>query len=465
MSVLNPSPPRRAGFRPSLLAMLVLPALPAHARGQAASAPEEPVPLVTLALWAEDVWLALTDRDGSYFGRLAEEGTFQRFNPLMDNEYELDIRTGLFSESEDARWAVVRRGFRAAGASINHPFILNFADWREQVPIGGPVDLLVRYRRQKSLTTQRDYPSVGLQWRGALGTSWTATGRIGMHFFKSSADVELGLARSWQRGPRRRVDFEYRVALLDAFTDVIFGALGVEPEETPAHFNYRRLPLAARLAFAVSVPAARLELHGGATTRSLVNVTFPALGLPPYTLEERVSFAGLLLELTGARRAAAVWATTARAATDRRHETPSDQDFRLRERTHAVGARATVALGARTGQRLDLELGAGAVWKPEDRTLGQAQTTLRHRDRELFASVALAREPARGWRWRLGYAFADRDAGVLVPQLSATHHRQLMEGGHRFRSGFEVMAGVRWDLDQGLANPFDGGHLRFSAVW
>ena len=62
-------------------------------------------PFATLTLWADDIWLSLLDRDGSYFGRLAEEGTFQRFHPRMDDEYELDVLTGLFSPDEDARWA------------------------------------------------------------------------------------------------------------------------------------------------------------------------------------------------------------------------------------------------------------------------------------------------------------------------------------------------------------------------
>jgi hypothetical protein len=45
------------------------------------------------------------------------------------------------------------------------------------------------------------------------------------------------------------------------------------------------------------------------------------------------------------------------------------------------------------------------------------------------------------------------------------NHRLLMEGGHRFASGFEVVAGLRWDLDQFPARIFDGGHLRFAATW
>jgi hypothetical protein len=40
-----------------------------------------------------------------------------------------------------------------------------------------------------------------------------------------------------------------------------------------------------------------------------------------------------------------------------------------------------------------------------------------------------------------------------------------MEWGYRLRSGFEIVAGLRWDLDRLAAAPFDGGHLRFAATW
>jgi hypothetical protein len=415
---------------------------------------------VTLATWSNDVWLALADRDGSYFGRLAEQGTLQRFNPLMDHEYELDISTGLFSAAEDARWARVSRGLRVAGASINHPFILNFADWKERLPISSRVSLLAEYRRQRSLTAQRDYPRLELRWDSAIATEWSLGAGIGMHYFKASADVELTAGRSWHSG-RGRLSLDVRVALLDAFNNVIFNALGVEPEETDAHFDYRRLPLAARFAVIGEWPRARFEAHAGASNRSHVSVSFPQSGDPSYSLEERLALGGLLLQLAmSSRLSLAATATAARANTTRRFVQPTSGDFELSERTHALAAHA--ALGLR--ERLGLEAAFGVRWKPEDRTWGDG-TRVRHRDREVWGGAALLRRPPAGWTWKLGYAFGDRKAGVLAAPLNAANHRQLMEWGYRFRSGFEVTAGLRWDLDQGLANPFDGGHLRLGSTW
>lgn len=420
-----------------------------------------PTPLATLAVWAEDVWLALTDRDGSYFGRLADEGTFQRFNPLMDDEYELDLWTGLFTSSEDAWWAAASEGLRVSGASINHPFILNFAEWREAIPIAGPVDFVARYVRQRSLTAQRDYPSVGVRWRDVLGSPLTFRGSLGMHFFKSSADVEFALARRWgaEGDPRWTVDL--RVALLDAFNNLIFNALGVEPEETPAHFDYTAVPLATSLTIGWASGSRRLELHGGLSTRSGVVVSFPASGEPPYALSEQVCFAGALAEAAVSHRVSvAGYGTVARAATDRRFTPAGPDDLRLREVTRALGLRGSLS----AGQSLALELDLRGLWRPENRRSGDG-SRVRHRDREAFGQVALVRRPLAGWTWRLGYAFMDREAGMLAPELTAVNHRQVMEGGYRFRSGFAIAGGVRWDLDRGLAAPFDGGHLRFAATW
>ena len=418
-------------------------------------------PLATLAHWADDVWLALTDRDGSFFGRLSDEGTFQRFNPLMDAEYELDVLTGLFTASEDARWAMATQGLRVSGASINQPFILNFIDWREEIPISGPVGLFTRYARQRSLTTQRDYSNVGLEWREVLGSPFALRSSIGMHFFKSSADVEVGVTRNWNQNGRRLWTADLRVAMLDAFNNVIFNALGVQPEETPAHFNYETLPFATRLSVVWSPSCCRVEMRGGLSNRSEVLVSFPASGDPSFALTERVSFAGALAEVAVSQRISlAAYSTTARASTNRQFTPASVDDLRVTEETKSLGLRARLALGEAPVLELDLH----GLWRPEDRRTGDG-SSVRHRDRELFAQLALGSRPLTGWTWRLAYAFMDRDAGVLAPQLSAVNQRQLMEGGYRFPSGFEFTGGLRWDVDSFDAAPFDGGHLRFAARW
>ena len=110
------------------VSLLAVPSLRAQsAAEESATSPTaetDSAAFATLAAWADQVWLSLLDRDGAYYGRLAEEGIFQRFNPEMHDEYELEIRSSLFHPSEDARWAEQPNGFRVAGASIQpsaHP--------------------------------------------------------------------------------------------------------------------------------------------------------------------------------------------------------------------------------------------------------------------------------------------------------------------------------------------------------
>lgn len=442
----------------ALLSAICVPCVPLRAQYVPDSAGAAPI--VTLALWADEVWLTLLDRDGAFFGRLADEGTLQRFHPRMSSEYELDVWAGRFGLTEDAAWHQAPGGFRAAGTSINHPFIVNVADWRHDVGIAGPVDLTLRYTRAHTLTAQRDYTQVGAAWRGAFGMPWTARVAIGMHFFKASADVEVGLRRAWRaNGGAWRADLT--LALLDAFNNVIFNALGVSPDDTPAHFDYQTLPVAARASIAYTAPALHVEVHAGSSNRSRVHVTFPATADPAYALTERVSFAGGLVDvrLGGATRAA-VYAATAHAATDRSFDTPAPEDLRLRETTTTVGGRAA----RRWGAAHVVELGLRARWRPERRRSGDG-TEIDHRDREVLAHAGVAREPVVGWRWRLAYALTDRTAGPLAPQLTAVDQRALTEGGYRFATGFALIAGLRWRVHRLTTSPFAGGHLRFAAGW
>jgi hypothetical protein len=460
--------PRRASGPLLVAALSSLATLPSPGGAQQAAAPADsgrqeltaPVtvgPLTTLAIWADDLWLTVADRDGSYFGRLAEEGVFQRFNPLMDDEYDLDVATGLFTATEDARWARADAGLRLAGASIDHPRILNDIDLRQPVEIAGSVDLLFRYRRQRSLTAQRDYPRLGLRWREMGGSQWNGRVAMGIHFFKPSADLEVAVDREWRTSGQSAVRADLRAALLDVFNNAIFRGLGVAPELVDAHLEYTTIPLATRLAVEWSVPGARFELEGGLTNRSHLNVTFPGTGEPSYSQAEQVGFVGGLAELKISRRVnVAVYGTWAHAETDRAGE----DDFQLLEETWSVGARA----GAALSRNLVVEADLGGLWRPEDRTTGDG-STVRHRDETVFGGVALVHRPAIGWLWRISVPFTDRNAGETLPELTATNSRLVLEGGHRWASSFYFMAGVRWDLDNFGERAFDGGHVRLQVTW
>jgi len=291
------------------------------------------------------------------------------------------------------------------------------------------VDLMARYRRERSLTAWRDYPWVGVRWRDVLGTPWTVRVGLGVHFFKPSADVELALARSWRDREDRSWTLEVRLAALDAFNEAIFQGLGVRADDVYAHYDYARAPLAAR---------------GRASSHPL----------------EQVAFLGALFQVTPLERMTlALYGTWAGADTERR-VFASGLGFTLREQTLTVGARARTRLNPLWAVETEL----ARVRRPEWRTPGGGARR-EHRDRGVFARAALVRYPEAGWTSRLAYVLLDRDAGSRAPWLTAQNQGLITEAGHRFRSGFELTAGLRWDLDSFGRDRFEGAHLRLSAGW
>lgn len=422
-------------------------------------APRDTLPLSTLSVWAEDVWLDLLDREGTIRGPLAVEGILQRFHPRMDPEYALDARTGLFTAVGDAAWAWSGGGIRAAGSSISHPHILNRVDWRQSFPVAGPVELTADYTRDHSLTDRRDYPRLGVRWRGIGGSGWTAWSRIGVHFLKPAADVEVGAARSWPAGEGGSWRLELRMAALDVFSDAIFVGLGVDPRDVEAHVDHAAPPFAARVFVERRGRLWRFEAHGGATPRARSRVTFPGGGAPPFDLTERVAFAGALAEVAPAPGlSAAGYARVARAETRRAYAPETTRSLSVTEQTEALGG----YLRQRLAGDLTAEAELHAVWRPETRTEDGGDVD--HEDREIYGAVALVRRTASGWTARLGYAGLDRDSGALLPSGAGRNHRLVMEGGYHTAAGFEVSAGVRWDLDEIGTRAFDGAHLRLSAV-
>jgi len=430
---------------------------PPQARAAFQSASPDTVPVATLSVWANDVWLDLLDREGTMRGPLAEEGIFQRFHERMDAEYALDVRTGLFSAAEDARWAVSGDGIRAATSSISHPHVLNHLEWRQRFSVSGSLGLLADYRRDHSFTDRRDHTRLGLSWTDE--GRWTVWSRIGVHFFKPAADLEVGATRTWPLDAGNSWLLEVRIAALDVFSDLVFVRLGVDPLDVEAQLDHAGLPLAARAFLERRARRWRLELHGGGSTVVQSRVSFPSGAKAPFDLTERVGFAGALLEVTPAKGlSVAGYGRVARALT--RHDYPwwSAPSLRIVERTEAAGAH----LRQRLAPDLALEAELHGVWRPEARLLGPG--SVRHRDRELYGALALVRRSDSGWTGQLRYAWLDRQAGVLLPDVGGFNHRLVTEAGYRTAAGFEVSGGFRWDLDELGGHTFDGAQLRLSVM-
>lgn len=444
-------------------------AAPAAVAGQAPAPTSDPV--LTLEAWADDVWVDVLDREGTFRGRLAPEGIFQRFNPDMDHEYALDVRTGMFQPWEDVAWAGDGGGLRVAGASVSHPHILNRLDWRHAYPVSGGLDLTADYTRDHSLTDRRDYARVGLRWTPEGAAGWSLGSRVGVHFFKPEADVEVEVTRAWgarHGGVSSRWRATARVAALDVFNDVVFVSLGVDPDEVEAHLDHEGVPLAGRLRLEGRGTWWRFEAHAAATTERRARVTFPGAGEgargegdaggdgEPFELEERVAFAGALLELRPLPDLSmAGHARVAEARTDRRRADGGTPGSRIRERSAGLGGivRWTLRDAVHAEGEVDV------VWRPEDRS--GAGERVEHDDRAVYGVLGLVRRSARGWTARVAYTTLDRRAGVLLPEVGGSNARLLTEGGYRTLAGFRVLAGLRWDLD---GRPvFDGAHLRLAA--
>ena len=189
-------------------------------------------------------------------------------------------------------------------------------------------------------------------------------------------------------------------------------------------------------------------------------MTFPAIGRARFSQLEQVAFLGALLQVTPLERVTlALYGAWARADIERRVPA-SGLGFTLREQTVTVGARARIRLDPLWAVETDL----ARVRRPEWHSWGGGARR-EHRDREVFARAALVRYPEAGWTARLAYALLDRDAGFRAPWLTSQNQGLITEAGHRFRSGFEVTAGLRWDLDHFGRDRFEGGHLRLSAAW
>jgi hypothetical protein len=84
------------------------------------------------------------------------------------------------------------------------------------------------------------------------------------------------------------------------------------------------------------------------------------------------------------------------------------------------------------------------------------------RDREWFTSAALIRRPTAGWTARVMVASLDRNADRVLPRLTGSNQRLVVDAGFISSFGFELSGGLRWDLDALGERAFDGAQLRIA---
>ena len=451
----------RSVFVISLVAALII-VVPGAVNAQASpegSGTIAPLAQASLDSWARRTWLQITDRDGSFYGRLAEEGVFQRFNPLQDAEYRLDLIGGAFGMLDEGEWVRTPEGLRLWLASISHPHLVNGLEARKRMKLRGGVALQFEYLREETLEADRNLAFFTFDAPDLFTKGIGAFAGISLKFFKPDADVEMGF-----RYHTPGLEITATFAVPDAFNDLLFKTLGVDSDQVEAHLDYLRQPLGTRLAAAWARGRVRGELYAGGTRGSILRVTFP-MGLEQnYQQRERAYYAGGLLETDVARHwILGGYARRARAETERRHEDESRaaSDFDLVETTQAVGTFVT----RRISDRFSVAVQAEWVGRPETRVSPEPTESVDHDDDEWWASATGTFRPGR-WIVRAGYLIDRRDAGPLVEDLTGTNQRLVVDFGFQFTSATRIEAGAGLDLDFGReGGTFDGGHLRLVSHW
>ena len=416
----------------------------------------------TLRDWEQQMRLAIFDRGGSFSGRTGDRGILERFNEAMDAEYDLDVISSTFSLTETYEWYQRANGARYWGGSIDHLQLVQGADLRTEVPLGGTWSADVWFTHEHSLRVRRNLLWLGFSKRfSEHGTRAFLQGTLSAE--KPEADIEAGFV--WSSG---RSEVTFAIAALDLFSDLIYQDLEVDPRIEDQALDYTAHPFTARLAADLSLgPTFRIEAFGlilTPTTLLVESQTRPGTG---FEQDERYAYAGGQLAWQPSQRSAiGGFATWVRART---HRAPlstgsPDDDFDLTESSWSAGIYAIHRFQA----RFALESWLAHVWRDEDRLLPDAATTgIAYMERTWASRNSLIYRAASGFRGDLGLDFTARNADDPAPvptlePLEKNNFRLRGDLGWHFDGRAMFLVGGNLDLDE---MSFDGAHGRFMLFW
>ena len=446
--------------------LIVIVATAAPCRGQSDSAGLH----ATLAAWAEDAWLRLLDRDAARDGRLSDQGILQRFNPTIDPDYQINLIRARFGLLDDADWARHARGARYWGGSINTRDFAEGAEFKELVPLGRRWSTAVDFTKQDLPELTRSLVRIGFVRRTDAGFFSSIEGTLVP--LKPSSDLEAGAG--WRRPGR---ELALYVAVLDAFSDLIYQDLEVLNAAADTALDYERQPVTLRGNLDLRLATRwRVEGRAGvmlpATLRAYVQL-FPDSG---FRQRERYGFSGLLVEWQGnAGLTLGGFATYVRAVTDR---TPLPDgraldDFRLTERTMQAGG----LLLARVAPEWVIESWLARSWRPERKVYRNAAAPaadIDYQDVAWSGQAVLERRPEHGFTGGITYELDVRDvtrgAGEVPAREGslARHNNEVrLEFGWRAANRWAFQLGLGLDSDPGMwpRGWFGGGHGRFVLYW
>ncbi len=417
---------------------------------------------VTLQAWEERARIQLLDREGTSFGRFGGQGLLQRFHPLMDAEYELDLLSSRFPLDEDALWYVETNGARFWSGSISHLRLVQEGDIRLEVPLAPRWIAGLRYWHQDLLQARRDllvleFAHLAKQGKIRAFLNGWLTAR------KAESDLEAGVRwqTDWGQGT-------VAVLALDAFSDIVYQSLGVGPALADTVLDYRRHPWAARTLWTLSPHRHwHLEAWGLMHPRSRIRVQRQRDVVESWDQEESYAYGGLLLQWTGlAGTTLGTFGTWRRGTLDRPEMRPDGtgaprSPWRLQEGEGALGG----VILHDVAPRVRLRGVAGWEGRREDRW--EDGLLRSYRDEGWQGRLDLVLHGPRGLYGEVAFdARTLRQKGDLrVPSLEpleGCQHRLRLDLGWRFGEKAFFLLGANLDLDQG---GFDGGHGRFVLGW
>jgi hypothetical protein len=449
----------------SMLLRLALPVLILVACSRPASAVAQGVACgprgVTLRGWEEEARISILDREGSSDGRFSERGMLQRFHPLMDAEYRLDLISSGFPLDEECAWYRADSGARFWAGSIDHLRLIQVGQIKARVPLGSSWGARVEHLHEETLQAQRNLLRVGFEHLLADGA-----GRVflsgTMIPVKPQSDLELGI--SWLPGGR---EVTVAVAALDVFSDAVYQVLGVGPALADTTLDHLSHPFTARILLDLPLHSRlRVEAFGLFLTSTRVRVEPRGEPWSGFEQAEGYAYGGGLLEWTpGGQTALGGLSTWRRGHTERMpvegELTGSTEAFELVEETWQVGAFVVHDLSSH------LRVRGWLVREGQEERRERVPYPSSYRERSWLMRADLTYRAAGGFHGELGLDTTARSGRGPLPvtpiePLLRSDRRLRGDLGWRFGERALFVLGANLDLDAG---EFDGGHGRFALYW
>lgn len=437
--------------------------------------------------WEQEVLLGLRDREGGFGGYPFDRGRLRRYTPEMDHEYRLDRRAVQFAPEDDAAWFATAHGVRTTTASLDKARFGTVTEVRHRLDVGERHRLAFDAVHQEDFTARRFFIEGSYGYVVRPGHIVGVTHTMGR--FKPDLDAEVFYEAEHSRLGRLRAG----LVALDAYNNVIFDRLGVDPALQDTLRSYDRAQRLVRVrwqspALATAFGPVRVEAYGGVQPTSRATVTTFSDPAFAYRREEQFGYAAALVALT---HGPLVLSTRAGYWTDRNWfdaspEAADARDYTTRQRELHLGSRAQARWPLRPSHDLEAVADMALVYYRDaqtgtDFTGSTVAVPLDLRETRVEAEARLTWLPVDGgFRASLRWLLDGRTHGEQIDTFEAAflrfgqpspQHRMSLLLGYDLRRGIRIEAGASVDLDGDTFYDdrgwtlFDGGFGRVTMLW